>query len=126
MIVRQLIGKSDFKAATAEAQAIFAALTARVGESDVRTLEAMGDLATAQFGLGHVSEGVETYRRSYLLAIGTLGELHPEAMNIGHEYAGMLYRSGRNGEALAIYQRIFSGTRRSMIKTGIRSQLFTA
>jgi CHAT domain-containing protein/tetratricopeptide (TPR) repeat protein len=112
MIVRQLIDKSDFATATTEAEAICAALTARVGKSNVRTLEAMGDLATAQFGLGRVSEGVETYRRSYSLAIGTVGETNPEAMNIGHEYAGLLYRSGRYGEALAIFQRVLTATRK--------------
>ncbi|MCC8968903.1 CHAT domain-containing protein [Bradyrhizobium brasilense] len=111
MIVRQLIDKSDFETATTEAQAVCAALTARLGEADVRTLEAMGDLATAQFNLGKVSEGVETYRRAYALATVTLGETTPEAMNIGHEYAGLLYRAGRYGEALAIFQRVLTATR---------------
>jgi CHAT domain-containing protein/tetratricopeptide (TPR) repeat protein len=111
MIVRQLIDKSDFEKATTEAQAICAALMARVGESDVRTLEAMGDLATAQFNWGRVSEGVETYRRSYALATTTLGETNPEAMNIGHEYAGLLYRAGRYGDALSIFQRVLTATR---------------
>jgi CHAT domain-containing protein/tetratricopeptide (TPR) repeat protein len=111
MIVRQLIDKSDFETATTEAQAICSALIARVGESNVRTLEAMGDLAAAQFDSGRVSEGVETYRRSYLLATATLGETTPEAMNIGHEYAGLLYRSGRYGEALSIFQRVLTATR---------------
>lgn len=112
LIVRQLIDKSDFETATNEAQAICAALTARLGESDVRTLEAMGDLATAQFDLGRVSEGVGTYRKAYVLATDTLGETTPEAMNIGHEYAGLLYRAGRYGEALAIFQRVLTATRR--------------
>jgi tetratricopeptide (TPR) repeat protein len=112
MIVRQLIDKSDFETAVTEAQAICAALAARVGESNVRTLEAMGDLATAQFDSGRVSEGVQTYRRSYSLATATLGETNPEAMNIGHEYAGLLYRSGRYGEALSIFQRVLTATRK--------------
>jgi CHAT domain-containing protein/tetratricopeptide (TPR) repeat protein len=112
MMVRQLIDKSDFESATTEAQAICTALIARVGESNLRTLEAMGDLATAQFASGRVSAGVETYRRSYSLATATLGETTPEAMNIGHEYAGLLYRSGRYGEALSIFQRVLTATRK--------------
>jgi CHAT domain-containing protein/tetratricopeptide (TPR) repeat protein len=112
MIVRQLIDKSDFETAASEAQAICTALIARVGESNVRTLEAMGDFANAQFASGRVSEGVETYRRSYSLATATLGETNPESMNIGHEYAGLLYRSGRYGEALSILQRVLTATRK--------------
>jgi tetratricopeptide (TPR) repeat protein len=112
MIVRQLIDKSEFDAAVTEARAVCAALASRVGEKNVRTLEANGDLATALFSAGWVSEGVETYGRTYALATATLGETNPEAMNIGHEYAGLLYRSGRYGEALSIFQRVLSATRK--------------
>jgi CHAT domain-containing protein/tetratricopeptide (TPR) repeat protein len=112
MIVRQLIDKSEFDAAVTEAQAVCAALVSRVGEKNVRTLEANGDLANALFSAGRVSEGVETYGRTYALAAATLGETNPEAMNIGHEYAGLLYRSGRYGEALSIFQRVLSATRK--------------
>ena len=33
-------------------------------------------------------------------------------MNIGHECAGLLYRSGRYGEALSIFQRVLTATRK--------------
>ena len=39
-------------------------------------------------------------------------ETNPLTMNIGHEYAGLLYQSGRFANALDIYQRVLSATRK--------------
>jgi CHAT domain-containing protein/tetratricopeptide (TPR) repeat protein len=111
IIVRQLIDKSKFDEALNESRAITATLTARLGEKNVLTIEAMADLADALFRSGRVSEGIETEKRAYSLALDTIGETKPETMNIGHQYAGLLYQSGRYGEALSMFQRILRTTR---------------
>jgi tetratricopeptide (TPR) repeat protein len=112
MIVRQLIDQSQFEAAVTESTAVYAALLGRLGERDVRTIEAMGDMATALFRSGRMTEGVRAYRRAFELANQTLGETNPEAMNVGHEYAGLLYQSGQLAEALGIFQRVLRSTRK--------------
>jgi len=112
MIVRQMIDKSEFNAAVTEAKAITAALQARLGEKDLRTIEATGDLAAALARSGRISEGVTTYGRAFSLAVDTMTATNPLTMNIGHEYAGLLYQSGRFADALSIYQRVLSATRK--------------
>jgi CHAT domain-containing protein/tetratricopeptide (TPR) repeat protein len=111
IIVRQLLDKSKFDEALNESRAITAALTARLGEKNVRTIEAMADLADALSRSGRVSEGIETSKRVYSLAVEATGETKPETMNVGHQYAGLLYQSGRYGEALSMFQRILRTTR---------------
>ncbi|UVO30142.1 tetratricopeptide repeat protein [Bradyrhizobium arachidis] len=110
IIVRQLLDKSKFDQALNESRAITAALTARLGEKNVRTIEAMSDLADALSRSGRVSEGIETSKRVYSLAVEAIGETKPETMNVGHQYAGLLYQSGRYGEALSLFQRILRAT----------------
>lgn len=112
MIVRQLIDKSAYEMAVTEATALTDALMATRGERDIRTIQALSDLGDAQFKAGRVSEGGTTYKRAYRLAIETLTEEAPEAMNIGHQYASLLAQVGQYGEALGILQRILITTRK--------------
>ncbi|MBR1225219.1 tetratricopeptide repeat protein [Bradyrhizobium sp. AUGA SZCCT0176] len=111
IMVRQLIDKSKFDDALKESREITQSLTARLGEKNVRTIEAMADLADALSRSGRVSEGLDTEKRAYSLALDSIGETKPATMNIGHQYAGLLYQSGRYGEALSMYQRILRNTR---------------
>jgi CHAT domain-containing protein/tetratricopeptide (TPR) repeat protein len=111
IMVRQLIDKSKFDDALTESRAITNSLTTRLGEQNVKTIEAMADLADVLSRSGRVSEGLDTEKRAYSLALDAFGETKPATMNIGHQYAGLLYQSGRYGEALSMYQRVLRNTR---------------
>jgi len=111
LVVRQMIDKSNFEPALAEIDDITATLTARFGPKSERTIVAMSDLAGVLFSVGEVSRAVEMGNRAYFLAVEVMGETMPGAMNIGHEYAGLLSRAGRYGDALSVYQRILGATR---------------
>ncbi|MDK1376429.1 MULTISPECIES: tetratricopeptide repeat protein [unclassified Sinorhizobium] len=111
LIVRQMIDKSQFEPALSEMGDITAALTARFGAKNMRTIEAMSDMASVLFRVGRASEAIDMGNRAYSLAVEVAGEKMPATMNIGHEYAGLLYQTGRYGDALAVYQRILRATR---------------